>query len=1432
MANSFKQIEQEALSIISAIELKIKDLNEELLNVNKNLSSAFKGSNSGEVSEGMKKVNKEYKELNTVIKKQNALEKEKKSQSTSLWNQREAQLKKESQSESTKQKQIESAYKQREAQENKILKIKEKHAAKDRQYQAELKKASLEEKAIIQKKIDLNNSLRAQKEKEFKANNISNQKQIANEKKLLESKRKSAQSQRELEQKSRESLARQKAVALEMARPYNKLISQQKLAKKTLQDLTISQGSNNRETRKAQRAYDKLSKKVNQANQATSNFSKTGLGGAVRGVRNLISAFGVIGGVTLFANVVRDAFSLTKQLDSMAFSMRAVIKDSRELGQTQEFLRDSAQAYGADLLTITNRYIKFRAATQQAGLTAKETQKIFGTMTKAAGVLGLKKDELQGIFLALEQMVSKGKITTEELRRQLGERLPGAMDIMANSLGVTTAKLDDMLKKGEVISKDVLPGFARQVEIAFGLDKVKKVATLQAATSRLRNAWVILVEDFNKGNDASSFLMKIFDSLATNLSSIVSLVLKVGTAFVVYKSVLIATSLATKIYNSQIFFNIGFQIALQRETLKTAIATKTLGRSMLIFGRALLTNPIFLTIAALTALYFAFKDTSDASGEAAKELSKLNREQVDLNTTLSDSVSKVDDLMKRYDELSRNSSDATEKQQELKDVIVEIGNKVPDAVVAIGDYNQALEIGAEVARDWVKANGELVVANAEGSIFKQTALLKGYQSELEKIKKIQEGGFAEEIGDFGKIYLDEGQYKEVLAFGVETLDSGRKAELLNYFKEIRDLKKESISTIFDSEDAITAVRPERINDRQKGENVKKRNDIYIAKKRQEIADAKDKILEIDEKILQNEKDLIDLRKDSVLQGEVDKVNELVDANAKLNSEREKLLGIEKKRSGSGSEKEDNTLKDEFELAKRILEIQIESQEEIINNEDKFLKERLDANSEYLKSKKKLIDLEAKYETKSNKDRADKIKLIEVDKKNQITKLIKEGGDNRNTIIESDFKKQMSLFDKVSINQKRNLDKEITDYQNSLIEKGLSREEIEEKVNEKIKEIRKEDLKNLIENEIKKLEAIAITSENRIEVEERLIALRKMLSDVNLPESENIEKTTKSLKDFFGSFQDDFFSEAGFEKLNELFLTLDDEGFTKMHKLLEESENDWAVWANGIMAVGQEAFNFINQQRDASFQAEYSRLEQQKDIAIQFAGENSDAREEIERQYEAKRKQIQRRQAESQKKQAIVNTIFNTAQGIVSALAQVPKFDGGISATTLATIIGGIGAAQIALIAATPVPEFFRGTMNAPEGWAMVDEKRPEVHTDSSGKIKSTGEGGANMRYLDRGDKIYKSHEEYFNKELSGVLGENDIVPYNQMINSISPSITVESGLKKEDFIREIRSMKNSLMTKEGSVINIDKNGFSTKITSNGKTRDIQNNILRLKTRII
>jgi len=190
-------------------------------------------------------------------------------------------------------------------------------------------------------------------------------------------------------------------------------------------------------------------------------------------------------GVRMFIQAIKDTFQLVKSLDSLSFAMKTIIKDSSELAQTQSFLKRITNAYGIEIVALTERYIKFRAASLQVGLSAEQTQKIFESFSKAAGVLGLKTDELSGIYLALEQMLSKGKVTTEELRRQLGERLPGAMGIMAASMGVTISELDKMMKRGEVLSAEVLPGFADAVEIAFGLDTVDKIETLVAKQNRL-----------------------------------------------------------------------------------------------------------------------------------------------------------------------------------------------------------------------------------------------------------------------------------------------------------------------------------------------------------------------------------------------------------------------------------------------------------------------------------------------------------------------------------------------------------------------------------------------------------------------------------------------------------------------------------------------------------------------------------------------------------------------------------------------------------------------------------------------------------------------------------------------------------------------------------------------------------------------------------
>lgn len=215
--------------------------------------------------------------------------------------------------------------------------------------------------------------------------------------------------------------------------------------------------------------------------------------------KQLIAAFGVLQGLKLFAAILKDAFELTKTFDSLSFALKKVTEDSFNAASSQRFLIDLTQKFGVELVSTTERWIKFLAASKQAGITLMDTEKIFTAVTKAAAVLGLGTDDLRSVYLALEQMMSKGKVTTEELRRQLGEKLPGAVGIMAAAVGVNVNQLDKMLKKGEVLSAEVLPKFADALEAAYGIQNIEKIDNITSAQGRLTNAWSVFVKSVTEG---------------------------------------------------------------------------------------------------------------------------------------------------------------------------------------------------------------------------------------------------------------------------------------------------------------------------------------------------------------------------------------------------------------------------------------------------------------------------------------------------------------------------------------------------------------------------------------------------------------------------------------------------------------------------------------------------------------------------------------------------------------------------------------------------------------------------------------------------------------------------------------------------------------------------------------------------------------------
>ena len=158
------------------------------------------------------------------------------------------------------------------------------------------------------------------------------------------------------------------------------------------------------------------------------------------------------------------------------------------------------------LLETAKGYADMAVSARGTALEGKGVNDIFTAFAQAARVTRTSTADLDGIFRALTQSISKGKVQAEELRGQLGDRLPGAIQIMAQALGVSTTKLDDMLQKGE-LTIDTLQRMAGEVSKRVAPELAAALDSPAAKIQEFKNRWTELQLELAK----SGFL----DAIAT-----------------------------------------------------------------------------------------------------------------------------------------------------------------------------------------------------------------------------------------------------------------------------------------------------------------------------------------------------------------------------------------------------------------------------------------------------------------------------------------------------------------------------------------------------------------------------------------------------------------------------------------------------------------------------------------------------------------------------------------------------------------------------------------------------------------------------------------------------------------------------------------------------------------------------------------------------
>ena len=204
--------------------------------------------------------------------------------------------------------------------------------------------------------------------------------------------------------------------------------------------------------------------------------ASTGVFALIRELKNLVDAMQTLEAAASRLNVIFDG---------------DMVRGAQEL----DFIRRNADRLGIAFGDLADLYTKFAVASKGTRLEGEATRDIFIAVAEAARVNKAPLDKIRLTFLALEQMVSKGTVQMEELRRQLGDQLPGAFQLMADAAAraglitdrFATDELTNLIENGR-LSSDILTTFAEVLQDRFGPGLEQALGTITTAIGRFQNA--------------------------------------------------------------------------------------------------------------------------------------------------------------------------------------------------------------------------------------------------------------------------------------------------------------------------------------------------------------------------------------------------------------------------------------------------------------------------------------------------------------------------------------------------------------------------------------------------------------------------------------------------------------------------------------------------------------------------------------------------------------------------------------------------------------------------------------------------------------------------------------------------------------------------------------------------------------------------------
>ena len=178
--------------------------------------------------------------------------------------------------------------------------------------------------------------------------------------------------------------------------------------------------------------------------------------------RSMLPSVALVGGLPSAGFAVKETVQAGRERMKMSNIMIASTKDAEEYAKAMEYVRAESNRLGQSTTEMGLGFGKVMQSVQ-GKLSLEKTQKIFTGFGELMTVMGNSADDQKGVYRAMSQMFSKGKIEADE-EGQMAERgLP--MKELIKKAAMEVYKVDQagyakMRKAGAVKAEDVLPRVA------------------------------------------------------------------------------------------------------------------------------------------------------------------------------------------------------------------------------------------------------------------------------------------------------------------------------------------------------------------------------------------------------------------------------------------------------------------------------------------------------------------------------------------------------------------------------------------------------------------------------------------------------------------------------------------------------------------------------------------------------------------------------------------------------------------------------------------------------------------------------------------------------------------------------------------------------------------------------------------------------------